>query len=283
MTDLDTNRENLSKLLTFLKERIFSRTENRWFSEALLAELSPSCSDKISDIYEQCIESILTEQANEFYKDFVIDELRPQLIRDFIKMEHWRRRNDIGEFGMALYQQIECVINYISNDPIMESVYRSLMNAPAFVLFEAKSIFERYIAPPTKHTTTIKEFIFEGDKHNSSAKTLAEQGAYMKFKCINFFICRQAFMSPNPQFKVDNNMFSNIYALRNTNHRGNIINEYDSRQIDTINENHSRTFLTFTAFLAWFIDQVNKGWPLSENLIKLAEIDFSSIDYTRLS
>ena len=141
MTDLDTNRENLSKLLAFLKERILSRHENHWFSEALFAELSPYGGNKITDIYEQCIESILTEQANEFYKDFVIEELRPQLIRDFVKMEHWRRRNNIGEFGLALYQQIECVINYISNDPIMESVYRSLMNAPAFVLFEAKSIF----------------------------------------------------------------------------------------------------------------------------------------------
>ena len=140
MTDLDTNRENLSKLLTFLKERIFSRTENRWFSEALLAELSPSCSDKISDIYEQCIESILTEQANEFYKDFVIDELRPQLIRDFIKMEHWRRRNDIGEFGMALYQQVECIVNHLSNDVVLDELCHSLQPIPCYIKWENSKI-----------------------------------------------------------------------------------------------------------------------------------------------
>ena len=91
----DTNREYLKKLLDFLQNRILSNHDNQWFAKDLYKILAPISDARISDIHEQCIESILKEQAAEFYKDFVIEKIRPQLIADFIKMEHWRRRNNI--------------------------------------------------------------------------------------------------------------------------------------------------------------------------------------------
>ena len=94
----DTNREYLKKLLDFLQNRILSNHDNQWFAKDLYKTLAPISDARISDIHEQCIESILKEQAVEFYRDFVIEEIRPQLIADFIKMEHWRRRNNIQEF-----------------------------------------------------------------------------------------------------------------------------------------------------------------------------------------
>ena len=112
----DTNREYLKKLLDFLRERILPIPGNQWFAKELYKLLAPASDARISDIHEQCIESILTQQANEFYKDFVIADLRPQLIADFIKMEHWRRRNNIYEFSLAMYQQVECIVNYISRN-----------------------------------------------------------------------------------------------------------------------------------------------------------------------
>ena len=285
MTDLDTKRENLSKLLTFLKERIFSRTENRWFSEALLAELSPSCSDKISDIYEQCIESILTEQANEFYKDFVIDELRPQLIRDFIKMEHWRRRNDIGEFGMALYQQVECIVNHLSNDVVLDELCHSLQPIPCYIKWENSKINERYLPSPKEFPKTVKDLLFLKDTKSNADKKLIDLTAFYKFKCVNYFICHRACLIKQHYtlFKNENDILFSLYSLRNTNHRGNPSESYNTAELEKVFANPSRAYLTLIAFLTQFIDRINAGWPLSQDLIEFSKIDFSNIDYTRLS
>lgn len=129
MMEQDTNREYLKKLLDFLEKRILSIPENQWFNRNLYKILSPASDAKISDIHEQCIESILTSQAEDFYKDFVLEDIRPQLIIDFIKMEHWRRRNNIQEFCMALYQQIEAITNHIGRNESLNLIWRNIRNA----------------------------------------------------------------------------------------------------------------------------------------------------------
>lgn len=270
MTDQDTNRENLSKLLSFLKERIFSRTENRWFSEALLAELSPSCSDKISDIYEQCIESILTEQANEFYKDFVIEELRPQLIRDFIKMEHWRRRNDIGEFGLHVFQQVECIMNQLCRDRVFDEVCFSMMNVKCYV--EVKKNEPISVAKRKSDSTyLIGQLLFMEDAPKKSLMHLTDKEFSLldKFRCINYFVCHRACLlnSQYNQYVEANSIFSKLKALRNTTHRN---GNYDMTKISEIYQNSSRMFLVFATFLNWFIDSINAGWTLSQELISFA-------------
>lgn len=275
MTDQDTNRENLGKLLSFLKERILSRQENRWFSEALLAELSPSGSDKISDIYEQCIESILTEQANEFYKDFVIEELRPQLIRDFIKMEHWRRRNDIGEFGMAVFQQVECIINHLSRNLTLGEVCRLMMNVKCYVESDTAPVSARH----PKSTYLIGQLLFMNDAPTKSVTDLSQQWVFDKFKCINYFVCHKASLTFGQfnQFTEENRIFGSIYALRNTNHRGNVSTDKVTERLKDISSNPSRAFLTLTSFLTWFVDHINAGWPLSSELVRFSQSNTSSL------
>ena len=61
----NTNKENLGKLLDFLKTEIIHKPENRWFSEELYNIISPISEAKISEIHEQCIEDILKKQAKE--------------------------------------------------------------------------------------------------------------------------------------------------------------------------------------------------------------------------
>ena len=271
----DTNREYLKKLLDFLRERILPIPGNQWFAKELYKLLAPASDARISDIHEQCIESILTQQANEFYKDFVIADLRPQLIADFIKMEHWRRRNNIYEFSLAMYQQVECIVNYISRNNTLCEVFHTMMACLCFV--------DAY--PPTvdnrnpKSSDTVAQLLFMHDAPTKSKEILPSLWAYDKFKAINYFVCHQTMLTNYQfdQFVGENRIFGELYALRNRVHRGNDLTEKEIERTKQVESNPSRGFLTLTAFLTWFIDSVNKGYPLSNELVTFSKTDFSSV------
>lgn len=271
----DTNREYLKKLLDFLRERILPIPGNQWFAKELYKLLAPASDARISDIHEQCIESILTQQANEFYKDFVIADLRPQLIADFIKMEHWRRRNNIYEFSLAMYQQVECIVNYISRNNTLCEVFHTMMDCLCFV--------DAY--PPTvdnrnpKSSYTVAQLLFMHDAPTKSKEILPSLWAYDKFKAINYFVCHQTMLTNYQfdQFVGENRIFGELYALRNRVHRGNDLTEKEIERTKQVESNPSRGFLTLTAFLTWFIDSVNKGYPLSNELVTFSNTDFSSV------
>lgn len=271
----DTNREYLKKLLDFLRERILPIPGNQWFAKELYKLLAPASDARISDIHEQCIESILTQQANEFYKDFVIADLRPQLIADFIKMEHWRRRNNIYEFSLAMYQQVECIVNYISRNNTLCEVFHTMMDCLCFV--------DAY--PPTvdnrnpKSSYTVAQLLFMHDAPTKSKEILPSLWAYDKFKAINYFVCHQTMLTNYQfdQFVGENRIFGELYALRNRVHRGNDLTEKEIERTKQVESNPSRGFLTLTAFLTWFIDSVNEGYPLSNELVTFSKTDFSSV------
>ena len=271
----DTNREYLKKLLDFLRERILPIPGNQWFAKELYKLLAPASDARISDIHEQCIESILTQQANEFYKDFVIADLRPQLIADFIKMEHWRRRNNIYEFSLAMYQPVECIVNYISRNNTLCEVFHTMMDCLCFV--------DAY--PPTvdnrnpKSSYTVAQLLFMHDAPTKSKEILPSLWAYDKFKAINYFVCHQTMLTNYQfdQFVGENRIFGELYALRNRVHRGNDLTEKEIERTKQVEINPSRGFLTLTAFLTWFIDSVNKGYPLSNELVTFSKTDFSSV------
>ena len=271
----DTNREYLKKLLDFLENRILSNHNNQWFAKELYKILAPTSDARISDIHEQCIESILKEQATEFYKDFVIEDIRPQLIADFIKMEHWRRRNNIQEFGLAISQQIECITNRLSQDDTLCEVFRTMMDALCYVDSFNPMVVNRY----EKSSYTIGQLLFMHDAPTKSKEILPQQWTFDKFKAINYFVCHKACLTNFQfnQFVEENNIFGEIYALRNLNHRGNELTDKERERLQKIEENPSRTFLTFISFLSWFIDSVNNGFPLSKELKEYAQTDFSGV------
>lgn len=275
MMEQDTNKEYLKKLLNFLQSRILSNSANQWFAKDLYRILAPISDARISDIHEQCIESILHEQASEFYKDFVIEALRPQLISDFVKMEHWRRRNNIGEFGLAAYQQIECIINWLSRDNALSEVCHTMMNAICYVDSQAPTVANRN--ENSTYTIARLLFISPEDILVKSQRILSEQWTFDKFKAINYFVCHKACLTNSQynQFITENNLFGEIYALRNLNHRGNNLTDKEKERLKNIEDNTSRTFLRITSFLCWFIDQINQGFPLSNELINYAKTDFS--------
>ena len=269
------NKENLQKLLEFLDKSILHEPENKWFLENLRDKLIPASDERINRIYEFCIEDIIKKQAEEFYKDFILTDLKDVLIKDFIRMEHWRRRNNLDEFGMAVFQQIECIINKLGSDTIISNVYTNTKNALCYVDYSDPKVSNRY--PKSKYS--IGQFVFfDPDKYKDLIhKTLPVLPVYYKFKVINYYICHKASlqMSEYNQFSDEMKIFSEIYALRNKNHRGNNQTNEEIDKLKNFEDNPSRAFLTITAFLSWFINSVNQGYPLSKELLDFAKQEFS--------
>lgn len=270
----NTNINNLKKLLNFLENKILALRENQWFAKELYKILAPTSDARISDIHEQCIESILQEQANEFYKDFVIEDIKKQLIADYIKMEHWRRRNNILEFCMALYQQIEAIVNYLGRDPDLNFIWRNIRSAGFFIdtAKANKDIRFRW----DKISSIEKSIVYKSENHGKELKDL---GAMDKFKAILFLVVYKTNIHGNNIYFFNNDFYTgyNIYTIRNLNHRGNIIDESKSEGISHIIDCPTFSMCTLLGYYARFISGINKGYlPISPELIEFAENTTSS-------
>lgn len=261
----DTNKEYLKKLLDFLKSRILSNPANNWFAKDLHSYLSPGSEARISDIHELCVESILREQATGFYKDFAIEALRPQLIADFIKMEHWRRRNNVQEFCMALYQQIEAITNYLGADDSLNLIWRNIRDAGFFIDIKAKDIRVR------GEGNSIEKSIVYSSKNYG--KELCEFAAMDKFKAILFMIVYKTGVDWNNRTLFNEDFFTgfDIYMTRNLNHRGNVVDERVSQRIAYILNNSTFAMCSLLGFYARFVAGINKNYPVSKELVELAE------------
>lgn len=263
----DTNREYLKKLLDFLRDRILSIPENQWFTKELYKLLAPVSDARISDIHEQCIETILTQQANEFYKDFVIADLRPQLIADFIKMEHWRRRNNIQEFCMALYQQIEAIVNFLGSDESLNLIWRNIRIAGFFIDIKANDIRIRGNGKSIE-----KSIIYRPEIYKTSPE-LKDLVAMDKYKAILFLIVYKTNVTWNNKDFFNDDFFAgqDIYYVRNLNHRGNTSDLSKNARLLNILDNPTHSMCYLLGLYARFVSGINKGYPISRELVELAE------------
>lgn len=265
MMGQDTNKEYLRKLLDFLQSRILSNSANQWFAKDLYKLLAPISDARISDIYEQCIETILAQQANDFYKDFVISDIRPQLISDFIKMEHWRRRNNIQEFCLALYQQIEAIVNFLGRDESLNLIWRSIRNAGFFVNLEAKDIRVRGNGKSIEQSIIYKPEIYR------TRPELRELVAMDKYKAILFLIVYQTNVHWNNKSFFNDDFFTgqSIYQVRNLNHRGILTELSTSNRLYNIIYNPTHSMCHLLGLYSRFVSGINKGFPISKELIEL--------------
>lgn len=272
MMEQNTNKDYLNKLLDFLKNRILPIPANHWFANDLYKILAPASDARISDIHEQCIESILQQQATEFYKGFVIDALRPQLISDFVKMEHWRRRDNVQEFCMALYQQIEAITTYLCADENLNLIWRSIRNAGFFTDLKANDIRVRGNGKPIGKSIIYKEdkYYRNGGKFNPELK---EMVAMDKFKAILFMIVYRTNVNWNNKDHFNDDFFTghSVYLVRNQNHRGNIV-KYSNDKTDLIIENPVHSIFSILGFYARFISGINNNYPISKDIVEFAEI-----------
>ena len=191
--------------------------------------------DKIDSIYELCVEKVLQEQAEQFYKDFPIEDIKDTLVHDYVRMEGFHRKDNFGDFCLALYQQIEGITNYLCNDSRLNSITQSMWTCSAYVKSEKDK--EPKFNERTGGEYQIASLIFPG-YHQETGKFYAQEKSCLelnkqyandKMRIIIYFIgYRAACVNNDYQNYLDiTDMFYKIYQCRNLNHRGNMVSLSD--------------------------------------------------------
>lgn len=292
---MGVNRSKLQGLITLITE-IAKNEKDEWFVRNLLSKLgntsstSATISDatQLDDIYEYCIEENIRLQAEEFYRDFPIAEIKDELIQDFAKMEHDRRRGDFHGFCLNMFLQVEGVVNYsFQKTSIPEKIFEDLA-APAYSRWNKKDkSFERtgselLIAEllmkrnqewqpggkvPYYYFNDIREvekYFDENRKpivdYNPNKKSWSFQA---RLRAVLYYLYFDSSVTKN-QFKEKFDPLGELYVLRNTIHRQSTPGDYQIKIIKSWKENKARSYLQSYGMLCDFIQGVSKGLELEQ-------------------
>ena len=254
------------KLQTILNKIVRLCSQNPEFDMKLRKQLRVASAnsgllddERINQIYEYCIEEVIRQQATEFYADFPLCTIKDDLIEDFVRMEFFRRKDNFGDFCLALYQQIECMTNTILSDERLSDITKSMWELPAYLnTKECKNppIFGRSYWSDY----TIAKLLF--GKNNASEKisiSLKDQYAIDKIRIIVYFLGYKAMMkySDYDSFNEVTSLLYDIYQCRNMNHRGNS----PSPEIqDRILPLKSLYYFKFLGVLAQYVEYIKEGY-----------------------
>lgn len=278
------NREHLEKLLQFL-DSLIKVPGNEWFVEELAKrfpeykrlEVTPNA--KIDDIYEYCIENILRRQAIEFYKGFPLKSIIPTLVEDFVRMESFKRKDNFGDFCLALYQQIECITNRLCESKDLTYITEKLWGYPAYIKQERGK--EPKIDNRLESEYTIAALVFPGQNKKTgmpyslekTRTTLQSQYANDKIRIIVYFLGYKCMMksSDYDSYIEITSLLNDIYSCRNMNHRGNTLNDWESEAQNRILSVKSFYYYKFQGVLAQYIEFVKLGLEYLDEIKKYCD------------
>jgi hypothetical protein len=244
------DRDKLKKLVQIFGDLV-KIEGNEWLIDEMLNTLSNSESiDKIvkhsaiQNIYEYCIEQKIEKQAFEFYTKFPIEEIKEQLIQDYKKMEHERRRDDFENFCLCVYQQIENITNYLFDNHILYKWEKS-----------KSEIVLRY---PDGNTKTLSSIVLGNTN---------EWYSNNKFKAVLFFYYFKEKLNSIVPFNSLVGIFNENYQIRNKNHRGNNATEFQQSILDKIKGNESKYYFKFYGFLEDFVTKIEENYKIDKKQV----------------
>jgi len=256
------SKESLEKLLKLIDD-ICKDEKYLWFKNDLQKKYSPTLSNKfdnnesISKIYEYCIKEIISKQANKFYEDFKLDEIKPKLIEDFIRMEHFRRDDNFEDFCLAMFQQIENIVTYTFNS--YDVLQKLKNNSNEYLISTYNKDLKKFIR--SSYGITLGKFIFQKYKINETFNIHTQTWYFMnKLRSIlyyYYFNCQIEFNST--KFEEVYQSANELYQVRNLNHRGGEKSEYQQKIYDEIIPQHNKYYFKFLGFLEDFVTTTNKN------------------------
>ena len=206
--------------------------------------------ERLNQIYEYCIEKIITEQAENFYKNFPIKEIVRQLKDDFKRMEEFRRKNRFDDYALALYQQIESIVNYFFSQESFVKTINMLWNNFSYRTQKGEQ-------------RTVSNDIFGTGDYLTKGLERAKSNQFSandKLKCVIYFI--GGFWSTNRYpadfIKLSDEIYY-IYLCRNTNHRGSTQNDMLKKKIEEFSNFFAFSYFRFNAALVEFVRIVQEG------------------------
>lgn len=235
--------------------------------------------ERISQIYEYCIEKVIRSQAIDFYKDFPLKSIIPTIVEDFVRMETFRRKDNFGDFCLSLYQQIECITNKLCTNPSLSAVVEKMMGHSPYVK-SGKNI-ETTIENRVDGEYTIAALLFPGQNKKTglpysiekSKVTLQSQYANDKMRILVYFIGYKTLMksSDYDSYIEFTSLLSDIYQCRNMNHRGNTLNEWEQSTLNRISPLKSFYYFKFMGVLAQYVDYIRNGFDYIPELKKYSD------------
>ena len=270
-------KEHLKKLLDFIG-MIVKDPENNDFKNGLqkllgvdststMPVLVDVANDKIEHIYEYCIEEVVRKQAEEFYADFPLPELIPELVKDYTRMEYFRRKDNFWDFCLALYQQIECITNALCENKKLNDIAEKMWGYPAYIKID-ENITPSISNRSDKKEFTIAKLVFGWDMVEKSKQTIQALYAMDKVKVVTYFIGFKAMMknSDFDNYVKFTTLMKDVYTCRNKNHRGNTPKPQELVVINRIEPLKSFYYFSFIGMLAQYISYIKEGWAAIDEI-----------------
>jgi hypothetical protein len=247
------NKEQLEKLLKFIDE-ISNQKGNEWFKSELIRNTLKSDdgikNPIIEEIYEYCIQIILKNHAENFYSDFKLGDIKQQLETDFIRIKQFRRCDDFEDFCMALFQQLEAIVNRLIDDDLK-----------AFIGINKDLETHKIYENGNQKNQKLWQLIFNpklssADLERKLIKSISDWDFIERYKAVLFryyFKKKVNYISFQRIFFLGND----LYQARNLNHRGGKISPYQQATQEKLQTQKHKYFLKFLGFLEDFTSGIN--------------------------
>lgn len=271
------------KLRSTIERIVRLSRQNPEFDSELRKELGITSSasssledERMSQIYEYCIKQIMQQQATDFYKNFPIREIVPDLVEDFVRMESFRRQNKFGDFCLALYQQIEWMTNKLCTNKDLSNITDTMWGYPAYVEDpQDKQPIDVSKRLKNSNYSIAKLVLPASNKQPTSVKALTPlQNLYAmdKVRTVVYFVGYKAEMrnSDYTNYVAITNELADIYQCRNMNHRGNTPLPWEQERYDRILPMTSCYYFKFLGVLAQYVTYICEGYANLPALAKYA-------------
>lgn len=251
-------KDDLTKLIQLIVE-ITNAPENEWFKKDLIGKLAaghdnvnPSALD---DIYEYCIKIIIKDHAEKFYADFKLIDIKEKLISDFVRMEKFRREDNFEDFCLALFQQLEGVINKLSTTEIQIYVKQN-SNINTHKVWDKESneniqqkLWQLIFNPNLDQAKIDKKISTEINYWDFSEK----------YRAVLFFYYFKKRVKSHIDFQNIFFIGYDLYQARNLNHRGGKLSESQERTVVKVKSNSHRYYFKFLGFLEDITSRINSN------------------------
>jgi len=245
------NEQNRKTILNHIdKIEQYAKTDP-WLMEELRRRFGGVSDTRIDEIYEYCIERVIREQAEQFYKDFPIKEIAPSLVDDFCRMERNKRDNNFEDFCLAAFQQVENITNWFCKNPNFINLYNNKKNG--------NSCFTDDYGASIPIIQCLIKYELEKRKEWPLLKLYFNE----RIRAILYFV----YFKEKPykyNFDLKYKELNELYQCRNLNHRGGEREQYQETIIAYILPHKYQYYLKFTGLLVDFVDKISEYMSTKE-------------------
>ena len=277
--DNTLDKERLSKLLMQI-DRLYNSKGNDEFKAGIVAIAN---SDNIGhdaifdEIYEYCLEKNTRAQAKGFYSGFPFTAIRPELEKDFLLMESFRRRGVFDCFAAHLFKQVECIANYIIQDKDYQSAIKTLLPTYSLIQYDPE---QPNCIRNRKESEPISKLVFntyeETQKKELKSEIQPEEWSKKwpiidRVRAALYFSGYATIMYSDYEFRKKSDAIYGIYLVRcYADHGGYQHSDRDEARLRAYLDNPNLYYASFLETLYFYVMKISEGVSKKKDLLNYA-------------